>query len=319
MNKNILIIGGTRFFGKLLAERLLDVGHRVTIATRGQVADHFGGHVQRIKVDRRDATAMQEAFRNIDGYDLVYDQMCYSPLDAMISAEVFGSKVDRYVMASTIEVYQHLQGAIERPFLETDLNPGSLPIEPDRPWHTPEFAERFYGLGKRQAEAYFYQDGRLPLVSVRIGHVLAGPQDFTERLAYYVKLAASGKPLQHSAHLGKSSFTSSKAISDFLFWVGEQSFSDAINSACDGELNALDIYQRVCALMQKKIVTVPVFAAHGTPTSAPALSPFDYHAPYAMNTGRAKVLGYRFSHSKDWLDDLILQHVATMATAESIF
>ncbi len=315
MSKNILIIGGTRFFGKLLVQSLLDAAHQVTIATRGQAIDHFGKQVKRIKVDRRDAAAMQEAFRSIDGYDIVYDQMCYSPLDAAISAQVFADKVGRYVMASTIEVYQHLQGVIERPFLESDLELGVLPVELDRPWHTPEFAERFYGLGKRQAEAYFYQDGGLPLVSVRIGHVLAGPQDFTERLAHYVKLAASRKPLQHSVCLGKSSFTNPVAISDFLFWVGEQSFSGAVNSACGGELSALDIFQRTCTLMQMEAATLPVVA----PRQASVLSPFDYPSAYMMNTDKATALGYRFNHRKDWLDDLIRQHVATMATAESNF
>jgi len=54
MAKNILIIGGTRYFGKLLVQQLIDKGHQVTIATRGQASDPFGAHVQRIRVDRRD-------------------------------------------------------------------------------------------------------------------------------------------------------------------------------------------------------------------------------------------------------------------------
>ena len=32
MSKNILVIGGTRYIGKLLVQRLLRAGHRVTIA-----------------------------------------------------------------------------------------------------------------------------------------------------------------------------------------------------------------------------------------------------------------------------------------------
>jgi nucleoside-diphosphate-sugar epimerase len=53
MRKNILVIGGTRYFGKLLVQRLLQAGHRVTIATRGRTADPFGARIERIRVDRR--------------------------------------------------------------------------------------------------------------------------------------------------------------------------------------------------------------------------------------------------------------------------
>ena len=35
MHKNTLVIGGTRYFGKLLVQRLVRAGHRVTIAPRG--------------------------------------------------------------------------------------------------------------------------------------------------------------------------------------------------------------------------------------------------------------------------------------------
>eukprot|EP01034_Spumella_vulgaris_P024864 gene24864-31253_t len=54
MHKNILVIGGTRHVGKLLVQKLLDAGHRVTLATRGRTADSFGDRVQRVRVDRRD-------------------------------------------------------------------------------------------------------------------------------------------------------------------------------------------------------------------------------------------------------------------------
>ena len=35
MRKNILVIGGTRYFGKLLVQRLINAGHQVTIAGGG--------------------------------------------------------------------------------------------------------------------------------------------------------------------------------------------------------------------------------------------------------------------------------------------
>ena len=42
---NILVIGGTRFFGIHMVNELLTAGHDVTIATRGNASDSFGDKV----------------------------------------------------------------------------------------------------------------------------------------------------------------------------------------------------------------------------------------------------------------------------------
>ena len=42
---NILVIGGTRFFGIHMVNELLTAGHDVTIATRGKASDSFGDKV----------------------------------------------------------------------------------------------------------------------------------------------------------------------------------------------------------------------------------------------------------------------------------
>lgn len=39
---NILVIGGTRFFGIHMVNELLTAGYDVTIATRGKASDSFG-------------------------------------------------------------------------------------------------------------------------------------------------------------------------------------------------------------------------------------------------------------------------------------
>lgn len=307
MSKNILVIGGTRYFGKLLVQDLLDAGHQVTIATRGNAADRFGARVKRIRVDRRDAAAMRAAFADVDGYDLVYDQMCYSPLDAAISVAVFAGKVRRYVMSSTIEVYRALIGQQHQPFAESDWNRSQQSIDMHYPWHDPALAEESYAAGKRQAEAFLYRDGSLPLVTVRIGHVLGGPEDFTGRLAHYVELARSKAPLRYTSSAGISSFLNPQEISDFLVWVGSQDFVGPINAACAGWLSALELHRRVGVALG---VPVSAVAEVGP---AIGLSPFDYPGPYAMDTGRARALGYHFSHVDDWLDGLVRLHLPAPA------
>jgi nucleoside-diphosphate-sugar epimerase len=304
MRKNILVIGGTRYFGKLLVQRLLAAGHQVTIATRGHAPDPFGNRITRIRVDRRNERAMLAAFAGVDSYDVVYDQMCYSPIDAAIAVKVFAGKCKRYVMASTIEVYRNLMGHQDTPFAETDLNVLAQPIDTQYPWHDPKLATQSYVMGKVQAEAYLYRDGSLPLVTVRIGHVLAGYEDFTGRLAHYVDLARQYGPLRYANAAACSTFLSAQVVSDFLVWVGMQSFTGPVNAGCDGGLSAFDIYQRVGMVLEQPVRTLP-----DTGASAPGeLSPFDYPAPFMMDMSRAAALGYKFGHSDEWLDDLIRQH-----------
>lgn len=303
MHKNILVIGGTRYFGKLLVQRLVAAGHQVTIATRGLAPDPFGNRIERIRVDRRDERAMQAAFAGRK-FDIVYDQMCYSPLDAAIAVRVFSGNVGRYIVASTIEVYRALLGQIESPFAENDLNVLAHPIDTAYPWHDPKRAVESYVAGKLQAEAYLYRAGALPLVTVRIGHVLAGPEDFTGRLAYYVDKVRLRSPMRYSNAAAASSFMSIQTIANFLVWAGNQEFTGPVNAACDGGLSAFDILHRVGALLDEPVNALPVTDV----TRAGDLSPFDYAFPFMMDTTRASALGYKFGHSDEWLDDLVRQH-----------
>jgi nucleoside-diphosphate-sugar epimerase len=298
MNKNILVIGGTRFFGKLLVQRLLMGGNKVTLATRGYAPDPFGDRVSRIRVDRRNELAMRTAFRDAR-YDIVFDQMCYSPLDAAIAARTFAGKVGRYVMTSTIDVYRGLAGGR---MVEGDLKVESQPIDAGYPWHDPARALESYVPGKLQAEAYLYRDGSLPLVTARLGHVLGGQGDFTGRLAYYVDMVRAGAALRYTDEGAATSFMAPQEAARFLAWVGTQSFEGPLNGACDGALSAYDLYRKAALLLDAQPRTVK------TSGQAGALSPFDYPAPLALDTSRATALGYRFGHVDEWLDDAIRQH-----------
>ena len=67
----ILVLGGTRFFGKHLVKKLLD-NHSVTIATRGITPDYFGESVSRITLDRTDPHSLQAALHGLE-YGVVDD------------------------------------------------------------------------------------------------------------------------------------------------------------------------------------------------------------------------------------------------------
>jgi nucleoside-diphosphate-sugar epimerase len=214
----------------------------------------------------------------------------------------FAGRVGRYIMTSTIDVYRGLLGRRAGPFKEDDLNVLGQPIDTAYPWHDPSLAVESYVQGKVQAEAYLYRDGSLPLVTVRLGHVLGGPQDFTGRLAHYVDLVRAGAPLRYTNEAAATSFMAAQEAADFLVWAGSQSFTGPVNAACDGALSAWDIYRRTADLLDARPQGHRVDGQPGQPT------PFDYPHPLVLDTARACGLGYRFGHSDEWLDDAILQH-----------
>jgi nucleoside-diphosphate-sugar epimerase len=306
MAKNILVIGGTRYFGKLLVQRLLRAGHRVTIATRGYAPDPFSGRYgaqfARIRVDRRNEHAMRNAFRDA-AFDIVYDQMCYSPLDAAISVRVFAGKVGRYVMTSTIDAYRSVAPR-DAALRESDLPVLAQRIDTAYPWHDPALAVESYVAGKVQAEAYLMRDGSLPVATVRLAHVLGGPEDFTGRLAHYVDLVRLGDTLRYSNAGAKVSFMEAQEAADFLVWAGAQEFRGAVNAASDGALSALDLHARVAQVLGG----TPRALKAAQPEAPGVLSPFDFASALVLDTARAKGLGYRFGQTDEWLDDAIRQH-----------
>lgn len=171
---NILVVGGTRFFGVPMIKELLENGHNVTIATRGLTQDNFGNNVHRIIV--RDIYNEQYAREALEGlvFDVVIDKMGYGAGD--IKNIMDNVKCKRFVHMSTAGVYQldHM-GVRENEF---DATQGEIV------WcHRGEVP---YDDAKRSAERALAQEYRdIKKISVRYPYVI-GENDYTKRLAFYV-------------------------------------------------------------------------------------------------------------------------------------
>lgn len=296
--KSILVIGGTRYFGRVLVRRLLAAGHTVTLLTRGQSPDDFGNSVRRFRANRSDAGALKQV---LDGqsFDLVYDQMCYNPIDARAICEILDGRVGRYIMASTIEVYSYLRGVVAGDYREGDIDLARLLIDFDYPWHSDK-RDASYAPGKRQAEAVIATAG-FNWATVRIAHVLSGLDDFTGRLADYADRGQRGGTLRHSPVPGPSSFIDRDTIANFLVWLGEREETGAFNAGCDDSLSAIDLHAIACATFGQDVRTA---SADDDET----LTPFDFPARHIMSNARAKRLGFSFGSARDRLPDLVQLH-----------
>lgn len=286
---NVLVLGGTRFFGKNLVELLLKEQIKVTLLTRGKTEDEFGDQVQRLVVDREDAVALEKAIGD-QQYDVVYDNICFTPQQAREAVSIFQNKAKRYILTSSLSVYDFGTGICH----ESDVDTHHYTIDAD-----PE-AELSYGEGKRQAEAVFFQQADFPVATVRFPIVL-GPNDYTKRLHFHVERVLSGKVIGISNLEAQMNFIHEQEAAEFLFWLGISSeLTGPVNARSDGEVSLRELVEWIEQGTEQQAIIQ-------SETDDEAQSPFGVPDSWIMDTSKAKQDGFQFYVLSDWMPALIKQ------------
>jgi 2'-hydroxyisoflavone reductase len=177
----ILILGGTRFVGRHIAEAFLADGHAVSILTRGQSPDPLPASVERLCGDRDAGPAGLDALAG-RSWDACVDVSGYTARQVRASAERLRDAVARYVFVSAVSVYG---------------DPDRRPVREDHPLLPPatedvtEVDGATYGRLKVTCENIVREvyGGRGVLLRPQI---VAGPHDPSGRYPYWVNRAARG-------------------------------------------------------------------------------------------------------------------------------
>lgn len=284
--KKVLVLGGTRFFGKKLVNLLLKEGNDVTIATRGKTVDPFGDKVNRLQIDREDYQSLKSAV-GATQWDIVYDNICYSPQEAMEACEIFSGNVKHYILTSTLSVYEF--GDEKR--REEDFDPYSYPIRIGARTDFP------YGEGKRLAEAVFLQKANFPVSAVRFPIVL-GLDDYTKRLHFHIHQVREGKPIGVPNEKALISFITSDEAASFLNWLSNRQLEGPINACSKGVLSLNQILSLVEEIVGKKAIVIQNSAEEYS-------SPFGIPHSWYMDTTKAEQAGYVFQHLDNWFPILV--------------
>ncbi|MFI9272028.1 NAD-dependent epimerase/dehydratase family protein [Kitasatospora sp. NPDC052896] len=301
--QRICVIGGSRYFGKLLVKRLQTAGHQVTVVNRGSTQPPAG--VEHLVVNRDDEAALATALGSRT-FDVVVDQVCYTPVQAAVAALAFADRTRRYVMTSTIEVYDPASAALPAvppgtPVPEEIVDPATWRVAMDLPWHDDVYREAHYAEGKRQAEAVLASAGGFEFASVRSAHVLGGgPQEFTGRLAHYVERITRGEEIAVHAKALPTVFIHYQELADLLLWATTANFTGPLN-ACSND--PLDVHG-LTAIIATQAGREPV---HRTVRAGEEASPFSFDRHYAMSNARAEELGFSFSRTTDWLPGAVAE------------
>ncbi|MFE5209866.1 NAD-dependent epimerase/dehydratase family protein [Streptomyces sp. NPDC056600] len=319
MSDRICVIGGNRYFGRLLVERALAAGHQVTVVNRGSAAPPAGA--DHVVADRDDEVSLGAALGS-RVFDVVVDQVCYTPVQAAVAARVFGGRTRRYVLTSTIEVYHPASARLPvvpvgTPVPEEVVAPTTWPVSADLPWHDAAYWDAHYGEGKRQAEAVLARAGGFGFASVRSAHVLGGGErEWTGRLAHYTERVARGEEIAVHAEPLPSVFVHHEELAAFLLWAAVGSdFTGPVNACSDGFLDVYGLCEEVAARTGRR-------PAYRVVEPGEAASPFSFDRHYAMSNARAKELGFAFSPLARWLPAAVAEAVdgadATAATAATV-
>ncbi len=284
--KKILVLGGTRFFGRKLVEVLLEEGHQVTIMTRGTTSHPFGDQVEHIIGDR----SMKEQLKNhFEGrkFDIVYDNICYTSNEARDFCEVFNGNIGKLVFTSSLSTYS-ADGKEKR---EEDFDPYDYPIA----WGDKEAFT--YNEGKRQAEAVFFQYATFPVVAVRFPIVL-GEDDYTRRLHFHVERIQQGKTIGFVNMDAEMSFILASEAAAFLKWAGLSDVEGPFNATAKGKISMGELIH----IIEKVTGHDAKITLEGDEEDT---SPFAIPATWYMNTEKAGKAGFVFSKLEDWLPALI--------------
>jgi nucleoside-diphosphate-sugar epimerase len=287
--REVLVIGGNRYVGKRLIARLLAAGDRVTVLNRGSSAPPPGA--VHLLADRDDESALLSALGS-HTFDVVVDQVCYTPRQAAIARRVFAGRARRYVMTSTVEVYEYEDSiALVR---EDAVGPTTVSVDLELPWDDPAFLDSHYGEGKRQAESVFATDPAFPVTTVRVAHVLGGADDFTGRLAFYADRIRTGEPIAVPVDNQPATYIHVEEIADFLAWTVGQDFTGPVNAASHGLLGTEELCRAVAAHLPEGKTLLQL-------VELGEVSPFSFARSYGMDNSRATRLGFTFGDVHQWL------------------
>jgi 2'-hydroxyisoflavone reductase len=173
----LLILGGTRFVGRHIADAALARGWHVTLFNRGRQDPSAFPEAEHIRGDRDgDLAGLAEG-----QWDAVIDTCGYVPRIVRASAELLADRVGLYVFISTCSVYADSSslGSGEDAPLGALQDPGS------------EDVDSFYGELKAACERVVGDVFHDRAAVIRPG-LIVGPEDPTNRFTYWVRRIAAG-------------------------------------------------------------------------------------------------------------------------------
>ena len=222
----ILIIGGTRFYGRALVQAARARGHQITLFNRGKSnPDLFPGIEQLIGNRGADVSAL-----NGRTWDAVIDTCGYEPAGVRLTAAQLAKAVNLYVFISTISVYADTS----QPGVDEESPLAQLPEGADE-----NFKIENYGALKALCEQAAEQAMPGRVLNIRPG-LIVGEYDPTDRFSYWPwRVAQGGEVLAPSRPTYLTQFIDVRDLAEWTIRMVEAGLTGIYNATGPAEPLAL--------------------------------------------------------------------------------
>ena len=279
---NVLVVGGTRFFGIPMVEKLIADGHDVTIATRGLSNNPFKEATKQIVLNRSDYNSVKDALANKE-FDVIIDKIAYCSNDVRNLLSNVSCK--KYIQMSSCSVYSKDKENIK----ESEYDPGHHKLI----WmnRNDDYAE-----GKRQAEraALEYLD-YAQCIFVRYP-VVMGENDYTGRLKFYIDHILNSEAMNIDDYDCGMEFINEKEAGYFLAHLVNTTVTGVINGSSKGQISPRELVEYIEKQTNRKVI----LDASGDAAPYNGAS-----ANVSYDTSKARKIGFVFSDINDWIYKLI--------------
>jgi nucleoside-diphosphate-sugar epimerase len=231
----VLVMGGTRFIGVYLTQRLLAQGHEVVLFNRGNKPAPAG--VQQITGDRTDAAQLRSALAG-ESFDAIFDNNGRELSDTQPLVELFEGKLQHFVYVSSAGVYLKSD---QMPHIEGDaVDPNSR------------------HKGKFETEDYLASRA-IPFTSVRPVYIY-GPQNYNDLEAWFFDRLVHDRPIPipgHGAHLTQLGHCDDLAAAMVAVLGNPRAIGQIYNISAERSVT-FDGLARACAIAAGKSVEVAI-------------------------------------------------------------
>ena len=221
----ILILGGTRFLGRFIAERAMQNGHEVTLFNRGQSGPELFPEAEKLIGDRKGDL---EALRG-RSWDAVIDPSGYLPWSVAESAELLAEAAEHYTFISSASVYDHL----EQPDIDENHSVGKLSterIEELKKLEPQQAIAENYGELKYHCEQEVERVFQGRSLIIRPG-LIVGPYDFTDRFSYWInRIAIGGEVLAPGRRDKRIQFIDVRDLAEWIIRMVESKANGIYNA-----------------------------------------------------------------------------------------
>ena len=301
-NKTALVIGGGKFLGRAVVERLLSDGIETSMLTRGLEPNPSEGRVEWLKCDRDDQKTFDELLGKRD-FDYVVDIISYTPWHAKHAAEFFLGRTSRFIHISTAAVYL-LDKHTPLPFKEEespDCKDKSIAKK------SPLLA---YAIDKRDAEIEMENaigEKGFPAVILR-PPVICGIHDYTQRDFGYIQRVQDDGPVLSSIERMASFrhvFVDDVVEAVMLSLDNRDAVGETFNIASYSILS-LKEYLSILGRAFDKEVEIRYLSHKILKENLGSIyCPFAYPRDFIQDLFKARhILGFKPSRSEKWLADL---------------